>query len=43
VQAQRLIGATLESVILGGIATLSLIVPAAAGASCALATRRIRQ
>jgi hypothetical protein len=32
----------LESVILAGIATLSLIVPAA-GASCALATRRIRQ
>ena len=34
--AQRLIGASLESVILVGIATLSFVVPAAAGASCAL-------
>lgn len=33
-RAQRLIGATLELVILIGIATLSLFVPAAAGASC---------
>lgn len=34
--AQRFIGATLESVILVGIAALSFLVPAAAGASCEL-------
>jgi len=36
VPAQRFIGATLESVILVGIAALSFVVPAAAGASCDL-------
>jgi hypothetical protein len=36
VPAQRFIGATLESVILVGIAALSFLVPATAGASCEL-------
>jgi len=36
VPAQRLVGASLESVILVGIAALSFVVPSVAGASCEL-------
>jgi len=36
VPAQRLVGATLESLILVGIAALSFVVPSVAGASCEL-------